>query len=267
VLALWVPSSWAWADETAQGPAADVEERGDVEDSLRAPAAALPGSESTAGGAAAGGAGAAALFGVEARLPPAPLREPALSLFPAASASAGGFAPGLAAPGSVPSTGMLSQELAPQTTMTLALPQAAGIVGSAAMRFRLLGAEGASILDAGARVVAPIGSPASPTRLALAAFVGRAVGPRDDVDAEASAALTTLATPLFELGLSARARTELVDVFKTEEDEGRPFDLLGGPTAVIRPGAGELRAVAGYTSPRGRAPAGPTAMLFYSLDL
>jgi hypothetical protein len=107
-------------------------------------------------------------------------------------------------------------------------------------------------------------------RLALIAdgMVRRAVGTRDDVDAQGSmSALFKVGAANggsprggelggLTVGAEGRVRGEVVDGVVAADDTGRPVEIVAGATAGVDVGRMRLRSLAGFCWPRGPAPAG-----------
>ncbi|WP_394846784.1 hypothetical protein LZC95_04880 [Pendulispora brunnea] len=105
-----------------------------------------------------------------------------------------------------------------------------------------------------------------PVLLMSNAAIGKGVGSRNDVDFAASAVATVRLVGTLQLGAEARARTELMDEYKTDEDTGRPFQLQGGGLASVRYERIVLQGLVAWNSPRGSARPGPMALASASID-
>jgi hypothetical protein len=125
-------------------------------------------------------------------------------------------------------------------------------------RYRPIGPENAGAAVEGWLVVE---QRAGALALAAQAMVGRGVGARTDVDAEGVASALVRVAPGAHVGVEARARTEVEDELETEEDFGRPAELVGVGVATWSPVPGlELSTLAGWRSPRGSAAPGPLVL-------
>lgn len=93
--------------------------------------------------------------------------------------------------------------------------------------------------------------------LSSGAMIGRGIGERTDVDAEAAATAVVSVASGLHLGAEARARTEVQDELETEEDVGRPAEIVAAAVSAWSPAPGlELTTLAGWRSPRGAAAPG-----------
>ena len=134
---------------------------------------------------------------------------------------------------------------------------------TALVRFRSVGMESTgSELDARLAFGRTLG------RVGLTAnvLVGKGLGRRGDVDFEASSLAAYRITSSFHTGVEGRVHLELVDEFKTPEDEGRPFGLVVGPTASYVWKGFQLQGLVGWSSPRGSAPTGVVAQALATFD-
>lgn len=128
---------------------------------------------------------------------------------------------------------------------------------AATVQLRALGMEAA-----GPQVDARLGLGRSWDRVSasVAVQVGRGLLARQDVDFETAAQVGVRVGGVLRVGAEARLRTELVDVYETEEDHGRPYELIGGPTVSAELGPTVLQVLVGYRAPRGPWAAGAVAM-------
>jgi hypothetical protein len=111
-------------------------------------------------------------------------------------------------------------------------------------------------------------------RLALIAdgMVRRAIGTRDDVDAQGSmSALFKLGSMEggslrsgqlggTTIGLEGRVRGEAVDGVVAADDTGRPVEVLAGAAAGVDVGRVSVRSLVGFCWPRGPTPAGAAVL-------
>jgi hypothetical protein len=128
--------------------------------------------------------------------------------------------------------------------------RASGIDASVSAAFRSIGRE-----DAGSEfdVAVAAGRTFGAVEVAASATVGKGVGARTDVDFEAASSVVWRLTREVRAGFETRARGELVDDVKTAEDDGRPLDIIAGPSVSLTRGAVTLDVLGGWQSPRGSA--------------
>lgn len=133
-----------------------------------------------------------------------------------------------------------------------------GIDATVSAAFRSLGREDAgSELDAAVALGRTFGA----LELAATAAVGKGVGARVDVDVEVASSIAWRATPEVRAGVETRVRGELVDDFKTADDDGRRLDVIAGPSVSLTRGAVTIDLLGGWQSPRGTAAPRPIALL------
>jgi hypothetical protein len=115
------------------------------------------------------------------------------------------------------------------------------------------GAETAAAFNLGVRLGA--------FRLGAETAIARGSLGREDVDAMMSVLTELKLTSAFRLEGELRARTELQDVVKTDDDFGRALELRGLAGGAFTTGRVEVAALAGYESPRGLLAPGPLALV------
>jgi hypothetical protein len=140
---------------------------------------------------------------------------------------------------------------------TAVLAQSTGGVDVVAtVRQRALSSVVGSELDARASLARREGA----LSLVADGMLRRAIGTRDDVDAQASVtALVTLSRTV-RVGAEGRARGEVVDGIVAADDTGRPVEVLAAAVASVTTGATTLGALAGFCWPRGPTPPGPALL-------
>lgn len=153
----------------------------------------------------------------------------------------------------------------PQTAVYLPLATQArlgvDVIGS--LRYRALGSEYVSSqVDARLALLRSFG------RFLVGAhgMVGRGALVRQDVDFEAGALAAVTVARGVRIGGEARVRGELEDRFATEEDEGRPFELLSGALVGATIGKVYVQTTGGWMVPRGIALPGPAAITTATLS-
>jgi hypothetical protein len=119
---------------------------------------------------------------------------------------------------------------------------------------------GASLVGSELDARVSIGRREGALTLAADGMLRRAIGTRDDVDAQASATALVAIARALRIGAEARARGEVVEGIVAADDAGRPVEVLAGVAAGVTAGSVTLRTLAGFCWPRGPMPAGPAAL-------
>lgn len=134
----------------------------------------------------------------------------------------------------------------------------AGIDMTTSFRWRGVGPE-----DTGQQIMGrlAIGRAFGPAYLSLNGGVGQGIGgARRDVDYEAGGVFYVRVARIVRLGAEGRVRGEAQETFVTEEDAGRPIDVLGGAIAGLDFERFLFQALAGWSSPRGLTAPGPAVL-------
>jgi hypothetical protein len=144
------------------------------------------------------------------------------------------------------------EELVPslQVRRQILSQRSAGIDASVSAAFRSVGRE-----DAGSEfdVAVAAGRAFGALELAASATIGKGVGARADVDVEAASSIGWRLARELRAGIETHVRGELVDDLKTADDDGRPLDVIAGPSISLTRGAIALDVLGGWQSPRGSA--------------
>ncbi len=142
----------------------------------------------------------------------------------------------------------------------------AGIDLMTAVRYGTFGTELRT--TSGGQIAAQIALGRSFGRLQLLgnALVARGLFTRTDIDAFGGAAALVEVVPEWRIGLDGRARTEVEDTYKTEEDEGRAVELKGGLLSAHRYGPVYVQILGGWQVPRGLAAPGPVVLATAMMD-